>query len=380
MRPSPRRGLRQVSNKFHAFHSWARGLANSRGQIWHSKMATRALKSVIPNGPQYQQSSTNASMGSAPLDPFSNQPFLPPDHRAVGPHLREDSGNRSNTRSSPRKSRDVAHDENKPLAEGTRTKRSASFKSLLGKDTVKSPKKKSEKQEGKSLKKSKSSTSLSALLSRPRSSKGSKSKEESIQKDKENETPPGAADLAPPPIWAQFATQATPDVSNTTKIPLNDCRSKDEEMALYTPSNYSPSKQRNFHDSQRPTLSGRAGSRPRPKSECLGSGPSSTSLSETLSGLRRSARDKVQSKPRKEEPATQSDNRDSHTYRPTSQKSNSGLTENTRGSRVMTAVAAFNGKAKELPKEPAEKPSAKPDPQVIESAFEELLVREKVPT
>ncbi|KAK4694461.1 hypothetical protein P7C71_g3127, partial [Lecanoromycetidae sp. Uapishka_2] len=60
--------------------------------------------------------------------------------------------------------------------------------------------------------------------------------------------------------------------------------------------------------------------------------------------------------------------------------SNSGLTTSKRGSRVMAAVAVFNGKAKESTKEPA-KEIANPviDPKEIETAFESLLEARNVP-
>jgi hypothetical protein len=45
------------------------------------------------------------------------------------------------------------------------------------------------------------------------------------------------------------------------------------------------------------------------------------------------------------------------------------------GSRVMAAVAAFNGKSKELPKEPTQgSPNLKLGANAIEAAFESLLV------
>ena len=78
-------------------------------------------------------------------------------------------------------------------------------------------------------------------------------------------TPPSTAPTAPPPIWAQFATQPITDLSSTMKVPINDKRNVEEEMALYTPQEYSPSKGRNFHDEQ-PTLAQRGGIKTRPQS------------------------------------------------------------------------------------------------------------------
>lgn len=270
--------------------------------------------------------------------------------------------------------------------------RSASFKSLVGMEKEKPSKKKHEKEEEKKMKKSKSSTSISAILSRPRSSKGVKAEEAHRQKDKENQTPPSSAGIAPPPIWAQFATQGFEEPAHTTMIPLNDRFTVEEEVALYTPRDYSPSKQRNFQDYQKPTLSQRAEPKPRPKSECVASGPTSASFAETISGLRKSDRKKIQvgisnqqqqngqaadgsealfakEKQMNERPSSVENRKVSH------DSAGSDLPMPQPGSRVMAAVAAFNGKAKDLPKEPPkDAETAQLDPKAIESAFESLLV------
>lgn len=275
--------------------------------------------------------------------------------------------------------------------------RSASFKSFVGMEKEKPSKKKHEKEEEKKMKKSKSSTSISAILSRPRSSKGAKAEEAHRQNDKENQTPPSSAGMAPPPIWAQFATQGFEEPSHTTMIPLNDRHAVEEEVALYTPRDYSPSKQRNFQDYQKPALSRKAELKARPKSECIASGPTSASFAETISGLRRSGREK--SKIDMSDQQQQSGQTADASRKMSAEEKNlnerSSSAENRkvshdsggldlpmpqRGSRVMAAVAAFNGKAKDLPKvPPKDSQTAQLDPKAIESAFESLLEARNVP-
>lgn len=286
---------------------------------------------------------------------------------------------------SPVKPVEVYEDKPQGFSFHKKSKSSVSLKSLIGAEKAEPPKTRSpKKQEQEKPKKKKSSTGLSALLSRPKSSKDLRADMSRQQKDKENMTPPDSADIAPPPIWAQFARHPTKEISVARKVPLNDARDVDDEMALYTPHEYSPSKQRNFHDLQKPTLS-RKGERP--KSAFLGNGISTTSFAETISGLRKYSHDRGESRSsnqseqhrnsvessRKSSSEYQYPNRlDRNERRKVSDSSsNSGIAAK-RGSRVMAVVAAFNGRSKELGKENVE---TKVDPKEIEIAFENLLVR-----
>ena len=323
---------------------------------------------------------------------LGNQSILPPDHPHTRQHLREDSGNRNTTIASPKKPVDARKETESTLGESQRVTRSASFKSFVGKEKGKPPKKERQKEEEDKMKKSKSSTSISAILSRPRSSKGIKAEEIHRQKDKENRTPPSSAGTAPPPIWAQFATQGYEEPLRITKIPLNDQFAVDEEVALYTPRDYSPSKQRNFPDNQQPTLSRRVDSKPRPKSECIAPCPTSASFAEVVTGLRKSGRNISQIDMSNQPPQTGlpvdasrklfAEENSSIKMEPSMENrkvsndsAGSNLPMPKRGSRVLAAVAAFNGKAKELPKAPPkETETAQLDPKAIESAFESLLV------
>ena len=267
--------------------------------------------------------------------------------------------------------------------------RSVSFKSSADSEDQNRLKKEHLKEEENKMKKSKSSTSITAILSRPRSSKAVKAESTHRKKDKENQTPPNSAGMGPPPIWAQFASRGFEEPARTTKIPLNDQFTVEEEVALYTPRDYSPSKQRNFPDYQQPTLSRGVGSKPRPKSESITPCPTPASFAEVVSGLQKSGRNKSQvdisnrqQQTRQVVDTSRLDQNGSieiqskaENRKVSNDSAGSGLPMQKSGSRVMAAVAAFNGKAKELPKDPPkEVETVQLDPKAIEKAFESLLV------
>ncbi|KAH0544551.1 hypothetical protein FGG08_001323 [Glutinoglossum americanum] len=249
------------------------------------------------------------------------------------------------------------------------------------------------KDAGKKLKKSKSQTNFQALLSRPKSSKGCEQAPESRNpKDKENRTPPTSPITAPPPIYAQFASR--PVQSGTaTNVPLSGVSDVDREMSLYTPQAYTPSKQRNFHGLyERPTLAKRDEivSR-RPKSAYLPSSTSTSSFVETLANIRKSSTNRAlppasprdasggeksgAGQPRRVswEERVSKHRSSGENSRTAAEKPKEGLTVAKRGSRVMAAVAAFNGRSKDIKKD------VQMDPKNIESAFEALLnMRQKL--
>lgn len=356
----------------------------------HRKTTSSVLKSII--------SPRSRNRGnSAVLQPFeinretflptagvvsSNGPILPPSNPCGRQQFGDEIKNRENVQPS---AVEVYEDKPQGFSFHKKSKSSVSLKSLIGAEKAEPPKTRSpKKQEQEKPKKKKSATGLSALLSRPKSSKDLRADMSRQQKDKENMTPPDSADIAPPPIWAQFARHPTKEISVSRKVPLNDARDVDDEMALYTPHEYSPSKQRNFHDLQKPTLS-RKGERP--KSAFLGNGISTTSFAETISGLRKYSHDRGESRSsnqseqhrksvessRKSSSEYQYPNRlDRNERRKVSDSSSTSNIAAKRGSRVMAVVAAFNGKSKESSKENAE---SKADPKQIEIAFENLLVR-----
>lgn len=326
----------------------------------------------------------NVNPNPPPL--LTEPPQLPSDQQHRNQPLGEVNQNRERSRSSPRKSLEIYEENKSHPGLHKRTKSSVSLKSLMRKDKEKSPQKTpNENPTERKPKKSKSSTNLAALLSRPKSSRGQKEDERKELKDKENQTPPTSAALAPPPIWAQFATGGTQEVDSGMRIPLNDVK---DEMALYTPREYSLSKQRNFKDYQEPALSRRPEPKLRPKSAFLASGPSTTSFAETLSGLRKRSTDRdVSRRPHGDTAAqhnVENKPESSSGFKPSSQRSSvddrksveeppkSGLIMAKRGSRVAAAVAVFNGKSNEPEMNPRVEP--KMDIKAINSAFESLLV------
>lgn len=226
-------------------------------------------------------------------------------------------------------------------------------------------------------KKSKSSTNLSAVFARMNRS----SKDLSVQapKDKENTTPPSSAygQTAYTPIWASL---------NTTEMPSSkhDKPSKiEQEIARYTPQEYSASKQGNFQvgfeqPRARPTLG------KRPQSEYYGNSGTLVSVGRRVSGDRTSLVGRKSEDLERQKRTSAEDNtsvRDfaarktsgSSTEEPAKEKLN--ITK--RGGRVMAAVAAFQGKGKDQPAKQKAVPAL--DAKAIEQAFEDVLVSRNVP-
>ena len=356
----------------------------------HKRTTSSVLKSIISpkrNPPVGIGSAglKSENMSHNKLPAIGQAPILPPDHPQARYHLREQSGNRDNVRSSPRKSVEIHNDNIKSTGLHKKTKSSVSLKSLIGNDKAKTSRPPSpEKEEIKGMKKSKSSTSLSALLSRPKSSRSAKAEDPPRKKDKENRTPPNSASAAPPPIWVQFTTQQMEEPTTTTKIPLNDRKNFADEVALYTPRDYSPSKQRNFHNYEQPTLSGRMEPKSRPNSALIQPGASTSIFAGALAGLRRPSVDQNRRRPNNEGSSRRlSSETDSSSQRSSLERHNinevsskPGVRGNKRGARVMAAVAALNGKSREPTQEQnQETREVKLDVKAIENAFESLLVR-----
>ncbi|KAF2401039.1 hypothetical protein EJ06DRAFT_476510 [Trichodelitschia bisporula] len=270
---------------------------------------------------------------TTPYAPF-NQPFLPPNH----PHAAAAAaGNVLN---------EVSHNVGEPKRKGRglhkRTKSAVSLRSL-GKD----------KKDDKDKKKGKAQ--LPPV-------------------DKEN-TPVHSPepDAARTPIWAQFASQSLSPL-NASVAGLEDpfgppppqrTRTVDEEIALYEPTDYDPSKQRNFHGTQAPTLTRRGGNGgPRPKSEAI-SAQSAGGLLEAIqrkvSGGRRESGGEKEMKKEEKEGKKVSTPR-------------GPIAVPKRGSRVMAAVSMFNSKARE-----AEPAAAVMDGKTIDEAFEAVLDSRNIP-
>jgi hypothetical protein len=214
----------------------------------------------------------------------------------------------------------------------------------------------------------------------------SKSLSKSSTKGKENTTPPQTANPAAPaphtPIWAEFASSRThqhgPSPASTTKIPLND-RLIDREINLYTPNDYSPSKQRNFHDIQRPTLF----RKDRPTFQYLPKSKSTTSVFETFtranSDFSRSFTKKFtdttsqgqDKRTKTSKVPLKGDGGAERVAKATRSASRDLLTMARKGSKVMGLVAAFNSKT--------DSAESELDAKQIDAQFEAVLVRVDVP-
>lgn len=363
----------------------------------HKRTTSSVLKSIMtsrnhPRGQPtvmlpFEMNRENSNLDT-PVD-LDKGSMLPPNHPHTRQQLRDESRNRENSKPSPLKPVEVYEDNSQAFAFHKKSKSSVSLKSLMGTEKADTPKPRSPKKQDteKPTKKSKSSTNLSALLSRPKSSKDLRSEMSRSQKDKENMAPSSTVDIVAPPIWAQFAKQPIGDSTTARKVPLNDVHDVDNEMALYTPLDYSPSKQRNFHEYEKPTLSRRGEPKPRPRSAFIPSGISTASFAETLSGLRKQGHQRGESRSSNQSeyrpPSTDSRRKASSEDQRSSRRdvvenrkvsddsSSSASTMAKRGSRVMAVVAAFNGKSKEPPKEAV---VTKIDVHAIDNAFENLLV------
>ncbi|KAL9100205.1 MAG: hypothetical protein Q9163_004388 [Psora crenata] len=318
---------------------------------------------------------------SKPLRQNAGNPLvLAPDNPHPRQHLKETDINQGHARKLPYKIKGISLVDAENVDPEKKARSSKTLLSLLDRD--KKPfKKQVENNSGHpKIKKSKSSTSVSTIFSRPGSSKGKRRDQVDEQKDKENHTPPE------PPIWAQFATRREhSEISSTTKVPLNDRQDLTDHMALHTPpQHYSPTKQRNFPENQQPTFSERSRMQPRPKSECL-SATTQASFPEPIFGLRRPRHVKEEAErdltsSRKTLMNNENTSRKPYAGEKPSEGGTPALTVGKPGSRVMAAVAAFNGKTKELPKEPTkELATSKLDPQAIEREFESLLEARNVP-
>ncbi|KAL8633349.1 hypothetical protein Q9189_000884 [Teloschistes chrysophthalmus] len=316
--------------------------------------------------------------------------------RPLGDH----NASKENVRNSPRKPVEIYEEDQKRPNTHHKTKSAVSLKSLIGNDKSKSSKTPGDESKAAvRLKRPKSSTGLSALLSGSKSPKKSKPDGKSPVKEKENRTPPQTADIAPPPIWPQFATQQQlPDPSKTTRVPLKDHTKTEREAALYTPRDQSPSKQRSFVDPPL-SLSPKSDAKFRPLLEYNSSGGNQA----FLDGVERGAQhqklklktpskpiDNVPSVERVKEngkPSSESVQKETGLYsnytkmhQNSSDATAMAATKPKRGSRVMAAVAALSGGQKEVHNVPAP-PSAVQivDVQAIEAEFESLLETRNIP-
>jgi hypothetical protein len=333
-------------------------------------------------------------------------PLLPPDH----PH----SAIRAATRTenvplnppSLQKGPDASSSPKKSLHKKTLS--SVSLRSLakkedkdtgmgVGKKSTDTRRPRPEDITGDKPKKTKSSTNLAAMFGKGRSRSRSPVKQQPRdgEGDQENTTPPSSANAnahAPPrtPIWAEFSSD-TPQqdaATTTSKVPLNDQRgSLEEEIAMYTPQQYSPSKQRNFFDYGQPSLQKqkRPATKERPKSLVEPKSTSTTSLLETFSRKKTNDRVPLSDTKGNEGRIKESTSSKSIPPRPTmgragtdtsrknepARSATEPVTAAKKPNRVMAAVAAFNGKSRQM-----EAPTSpvKLDPRTVDAEFEVVLV------
>lgn len=355
----------------------------------HKRTKSSVLRSIVnhrrnPSAGAALTSTKSENQRPATRDSSKALPILPSDHPHANPPFTACGQTADPFRALPKQSVEV-YDEEKKNPSGLQIRENGPVQPQV---TV--PKKEeaaqnsSKPERERKPKKSKSSTNLAAFLSRPKPSKNMQKGDVQVTKDKENQTPPGSTVIAPTPIWAQFASQPEQGVGVATKVPLNHKWKIEDEMALYTPKEYSPSKQKNYNDYERPTLSRR------PKSEYFPSGPTAASFAETVARLRKTSTGKngITTSMGGHDTGAQQSSMGKNEKTPNEVKPLSGrlseenlglhnessktdVPKTKRGSRVMAAVAAWNGKSRERV---AETNYADLDTETIESAFENLLV------
>ncbi|KAF2104275.1 hypothetical protein NA57DRAFT_30165 [Rhizodiscina lignyota] len=297
----------------------------------------------------------------------SSTPMLPADHPHSGQSVLGEIANHGNGPATPRKSTQEAR--GRPDGPYTRQKSSEST-AMLEKDGRRSRRQKDDTKP----KKSKSSTNLTNLFSKNRSSKDLTQLAKQ-PRDKENTTPPSSAtaNTAPTtPIWAQFASQqlGVQEHSTTQKIPLNDEWTR-ADTELYTPQDYSPSKQKDYFGVEEPRLAKRT---MRPKSVEMGLSSAKaffqpiSSKSSDEHRQKNNQEDKPKRRPEVPKLDTHQNDRTKLTGNATTPASPAK-----KGSRVMAAVAAFNGKAKDAEAEFAM------DQKSLDAAFEAVLDSRNIP-
>ncbi|KAL1297203.1 hypothetical protein AAFC00_004773 [Neodothiora populina] len=384
------------------------------------------LRSIIPN--KDNQRSDIRQLGGNEMGYMSNPDLqgvsvpLLPAHETFAPPPRTGTGGTED----PRVGRPSSISKENPVPEKHRRSKSTVSLKSLGRSKDKDGEEKKEKKSRRDkqaigdgddnnsrrrFKKTKSTTSLRGLFTKNRSSKDLSQSQ--VQYDKENLTPsPVSAQPVDTPIWSQFATAP---ILPSPVLPLLDIDTTpvEAEIARYTPVNYSPSKQRDFSanggpslqrppSSDRPTSSGRPKSSSRPKSALI---PGTSAFVSAITGRhgndksRPTSKDSDRARPTSSgrDGRPTSSNRDSkllttepqsYTWaqhqvdRNVSSSSNEQalpsqtLNITKRGSRVMAAVAAWNGKAQEASLQTQE-PTL--DPKSVDAAFEAVLDSRNIP-
>ncbi|CAI6322042.1 unnamed protein product [Periconia digitata] len=360
--------------------------------------STSILKGLVSK--KHQRSATALYEANPATSTHSAPLILPPDH----PHSQLRTANRTqpiptHAPVSPKKSQDPTE---QPVRGGLH-KKTVSTYSLrsLGRDKEKKESRSREpsrvrgEETSTSPKKTKSSANIAGLFRK------SKHPEEvrMAGKDKENTTPPSTSNAPEPlhtPIWAQFSSQQPlQETTSTSKVPLNDQRrSIEEEIAIYSPEKYSPSKQRNFFDYGQPSLQKKSQLKERPKSVFLPKSGSTATLIDTFTGRKSTNTDRTPLGDTKGNEGRVKENVSTRTMNPrgflsraSSDQSSDSYTPKPlpdspkKQNRVMAAVAAFNGKSKSTSQSAtAPMPPIKLDPKVVDAEFESVLESRNIPT
>ncbi|KZF24958.1 hypothetical protein L228DRAFT_236108 [Xylona heveae TC161] len=301
--------------------------------------------------------------------------------------LGEMTQNQERPQTSPKKSRDGK--EKSPTKRGLhkRALSTISLKSLAKeKDKESKQKTREAKESQREVKKSKSQTSLVALL-RPKASKPNIRNKEG--KGKENQAPTTMAREAVTPIWAEYSSQPYQEISHTTTIPLRDGRDSTDSVQLVS-DGYSPIKKSLENSENGPTARGRIRSRskPRPQSAFIFPPPAMANaeglgitfadadpfFTPTAQCARQAAMQDMGEYFIPERPSQSSARPVIPTRQYSADSPRESLHISKRGSRVMAAVAAFDGIAKEAMGEKAVE-----KPQNLDAEFEAVLESRNVP-
>ncbi|PVI00353.1 hypothetical protein DM02DRAFT_527174 [Periconia macrospinosa] len=371
-------------------------MASPAPVVHQRNKSTSMLKGLVTKS--HKRSATTLHDANSPNSMSSAAFLLPLDH----PHSQLRTTNRTqpiptNAPASPQKSQDgrgqparglhkktlstvslrsVGRDKEK---KETRESRSREPSRVRGEDTSTSPKK------------IKSSANLTSLFRKNKQTEDTKMP----GRDKENTTPPSTSNAPEPvhtPIWAQFSSQPLQETTSTTKVPLNDQRrSIEEQIAIYSAQDYSPSKQRNFFEYGQPALQKKPQSKERPKSQFLPTSGSTASLIGTFTGRKSTSADRVPLGDTKGNEGRVKEtknfnprgllNRASSDYGREASTVKTAPDSPKKQNRVMAAVAAFNGKSKATTRSTTSPTSpVKLDPKVVDAEFESVLESRNIPT
>ena len=231
-------------------------------------------------------------------------------------------------------------------------------------------------------KKSKSSTNLSSLL-RKKSKRSLKEQGTDSNGNQENIASPNSTGAGPAPIGAQLATQPLQHPYGKLHYPQTRNQNIEAEIALYTPRDFSefrPSQQRNFHDSQTPAASQQPPQRPFLEHKSSRSSIFKEDLDEDQPPplVLAKSRDPNASPP---SPSRQPVSRPALDSQSSSSSQVSGLNQK-RGSHVLAAIETLGLSSRSLNSSPLKEQASHPqklNSMELDAAFERVLDLLNVP-